>query len=108
MRVASEEPRPARNPDGDGGTAPRGPGEMARIPGEGDRIAPGMADVLVHRLFAVGLDLHAALACVQENIARPVAVEKIHQAIGGLDTAIRDFRGVVFDLHPDDTAPPTG
>jgi hypothetical protein len=55
----------------------------------------------MHRLFAVGLDLHAALAYIEADIADDVTIKKIHKAIGGLDGAIRDFRGVVFDLHPD-------
>jgi hypothetical protein len=99
-----------RSGGGDGwGAAAPPPAVMARWPGgEGDRIAPGMADVLVHELFAVGLDLHAALTYIEANIGREIAVEKIHQAIRGLDGAIRDFRGVVFDLHPDGTAPPAG
>ncbi len=66
----------------------------------GERIAPGMADALVHRLFAVGLDLHAALTYIEADIAGDATIEKIHKAISGLDGAIRDFRGVVFDLHP--------
>lgn len=67
-------------------------------------ITQGLADVLVHRLFAVGLDLHAALTYIEANIAGDVTVEKIHKAIGGLDGAIRDFRGAVFDLHPEGSA----
>jgi hypothetical protein len=69
--------------------------------GEGERISQGLADVLVHRLFAVGLDLHAALTYIEANISGDLTVDKIHKAIGGLDSAIKDFRGVVFDLHPE-------
>jgi hypothetical protein len=69
-------------------------------PEEVGRISQGLADVLVHRLFAVGLDLHAALTYIEADIAGDVTIEKIHKAIGGLDGAIRDFRDVVFDLHP--------
>jgi hypothetical protein len=74
--------------------------EGDRSGGEGERISQGLADVLVHRLFAVGLDLHSALTCIEAGIGGDVTVEKIHRAINGLDGAIRDFRGVVFDLHP--------
>jgi hypothetical protein len=82
---------------------------MARPPrDEADRISHGMADVLMHELFAVGLDLHAALTYIEANVGREIAVDKIHQAIRGLDGAIRDFRGVVFDLHPDGVTPPAG
>jgi signal transduction histidine kinase len=75
-------------------------GGVAERSGESERISQGLADVLVHRLFAVGLDLHAALTYIEADIADEVTIDKIHKAIGGLDSAIRDFRGVVFDLHP--------
>ena len=78
------------------------PGGAAERPGdEAERISHGLADVLVHRLFAVGLDLHAALTYIEANISEDLTVDKIHKAIGGLDSAIKDFRGVVFDLHPE-------
>jgi hypothetical protein len=81
------------------------PGEVTGRPGgEGERISQGLADVLVHRLFAVGLDLHAALTYIEAGLGGDLTVEKIHKAIGGLDGAIRDFRGVVFDLYPESSA----
>lgn len=73
-----------------------------RFDDERDRISQGLADVLVHRLFSVGLDLHSALTSIEAGIAGDVTVERIHRAIHGLDGAIRDFRGVVFDLRPED------
>jgi hypothetical protein len=76
-------------------------GTTERPGDEAERISQGLADVLVHRLFAVGLDLHAALTYIEANISGDLTVEKIHKAIGGLDSAIKDFRGVVFDLHPE-------
>jgi hypothetical protein len=79
-------------------------GGLGRLGAEGERISHGLADVLVHRLFAVGLDLHAVLTCIENGIAGDVTVEKIYKAISGLDGAIRDFRGVVFDLHPEGSA----
>jgi len=95
--------------DGDRwGVAARPGGAARRSAGDGDRVRPGMADVLMHRLFAVGLDLHAALTYIEANIGRSIAVQKIHKAIGGLDMAIREFRGVIFDLYPGDTPPPAG
>jgi hypothetical protein len=87
--------------NGDGGG--RGPA-LAEVPGdEGQRISQGLADGLVHRLFAVGLDLHAALTYIEADISARVTVDKIHKAIHGLDGAIRDFRGVVFGLYPEGT-----
>ena len=95
---------PAANGHG-GENAPGPPGEAdRRLGAEGERISQGLADVLVHRLFAVGLDLHAALTCIEGGIAGDVTAERIHRAIGGLDGAIRDFRGVVLDLHPEGSA----
>jgi hypothetical protein len=76
-------------------------GTTERPGDEAERISQGLADVLVHRLFAVGLDLHAALTYIEANISGDLTVDKIHKAIGGLDSAIKDFRGVVFDLHPE-------
>jgi hypothetical protein len=76
------------------------PGDADRLD-ESGRISQGLADMLVHRLFAVGLDLHAALTYIEADIAGDVTIDKIHKAIGGLDGAIRDFRGVVFDLRPE-------
>lgn len=70
-------------------------------PGYGERVSHGLADALMHRLFAVGLDLHAALTYIEADLAKDVMVDKIHKAIDGLDGAIKDFRGVVFDLHPE-------
>jgi hypothetical protein len=76
-------------------------GVAERPDDDAGRISQGLADVLVHRLFAVGLDLHAALTYIEANISEDLTVDKIHKAIGGLDNAIKDFRGVVFDLHPE-------
>ena len=87
-----------RGPGGRG--RPERPGDIERLD-ESGRISQGLADVIVHRLFAVGLDLHAALTYIEAGIADDVTIQKIHKAIGGLDGAIRDFRGVVLDLHPD-------
>lgn len=74
----------------------------------GEHVAPGLADVLMHRLFAVGLDLHAALTYIEANLGADVTVAKVHKAINGLDGAIRDFRGVVFDLRPEGSAGEAG
>ncbi|MCW2948930.1 MAG: Histidine kinaselike ATPase protein [Actinoallomurus sp.] len=97
----------AATPEQPAGTGGTGPGEVARwVSGDGGgRLSQGMADVLVHRLFAVGLDLHAALTYIEAHIAEHVAIEKIHNAICGLDGALRDFRSIVFDLHQDGFPP---
>jgi hypothetical protein len=82
--------------------------DRPRPVGEDERVCLGLADVLVHRLFAVGLDLHSALTCIESGIGGDVTAERIHRAISGLDGAIRDFRGVVLDLHPEGSAARTG
>jgi signal transduction histidine kinase len=63
-----------------------------------DRIARDLNDVVVHRIFAAGLDLEAALGLIGE---RP-GTSRIHHAITGLDQAIRDIRDAVFGIRPRD------
>ncbi len=67
-----------------------------------DRIAGGMNDLVVHRLFAAGLALETALGLMGDH----PGAGKVHEAIGELDLAIRDIRNVVFDHHQPD--PPSG
>ena len=64
-----------------------------RLVQERDRIAGGMNDVVVHRLFSAGLALETALVLIGDH---PGAA-KVQKAIGELDLAIRDFRSVLFD-----------
>jgi signal transduction histidine kinase len=58
-----------------------------------DRIAEGMNDLVVHRLFAAGLALETALGLMGGH----PGAGKVQEAIGELDLAIRDVRNVVFD-----------
>ncbi|HEY4852579.1 MAG TPA: hypothetical protein VII22_17470 [Streptosporangiaceae bacterium] len=58
-----------------------------------DRIAQDMNEVVVHRIFAAGLDLQAALGLMGDHRG----TDKIYHAIGELDQAIRDMRNAVFD-----------
>jgi len=51
---------------------------------------------VVHRIFAAGLDLEAALGLIGN---RP-GTAMIHHAIDELDQAIRDIRDTVFGLRP--------
>jgi hypothetical protein len=60
-----------------------------------EETARRLADVLIRRLFGVGLDLHGALAHIDRG---SVAVEKVRSAVRGLDIAIKDVRGAVFDV----------
>jgi signal transduction histidine kinase len=64
-----------------------------RLAQDRDRIAQGINDVMIRRIFAAGLDLQAALELIGEHRA----ASKIWHAIGELDQAVRDIRGSIFD-----------
>ena len=63
-----------------------------------DRIAGGMTDLVVHRLFSAGFALEMALGLMGDH----PGAGKVQEAVGELDLAIRDVRNVVFDLHQPD------
>jgi len=65
-----------------------------RLSEDHERIAEGLNDLVVRRLFAAGLALEAALALIGEHRA----AGKIEHAISELDQAISDLRGTVFDV----------
>jgi hypothetical protein len=81
------------------GPPPERSGESAevtlRLAQEHDRIAAGMNDIVVRRLFSAGLCLQTALELMNGHLA----TGKVQQAIGELDLAIADFRDVLFDHH---------
>ena len=87
-----------RGPPPGNGRAPAGNGaavsaELTRyLTEDHDRIAQSLNDVVVRRIFAAGLDLHAALGLIGEHRG----VGKIYHAIAELDNAIRDIRDAVF------------
>jgi two-component system, NarL family, sensor histidine kinase DevS len=62
-----------------------------------DRIAAGMTDIVVRRMFAAGLALETALGLIGGH----PGAGKVQEAIGELDLAIRNVRNVVFDHQPD-------
>ena len=67
---------------------------------ERDRIAVGMNDIVLRRLFSAGLLLETALGLMGHHPAGG----KVQEAIGELDLAIRDFRNVLFDhCQPEST-----
>ena len=72
-----------------------------RLVQDHDRIAGGMNDIVVHRLFSAGLCLETALGLLGDH---PGAA-KVQDAIGELDLAIRDSRNVMFDRHQPDSPP---
>jgi hypothetical protein len=97
---ASPTARPDRGPPPgtvlDGGRAPV-PAEalLLCLAEDHERIAVGLNDVVVRRLFAAGLDLQAALGRIDDHLA----AGKIRHAVDELDQAIRDIRDTIFD-HP--------
>ena len=89
---------PTRGPPTGGGWEPTGTGaaEVIRyLTDDRDRIAQGMNDVVVHRIFAAGLDLQAALGLIGDDRG----ASKIYHAIDELDIAIRDIRDTIFGLR---------
>jgi signal transduction histidine kinase len=68
-----------------------------RLAEDHDRIAQSVNDVVVRRLFAVGLDLQSALGLMGEHRATP----RICHAVGELDQAIRDLRDAIFGWDRD-------
>ena len=79
----------------EGGTADSA--EMTRrLIDDHDRIALGLNDVVVRRLFAAGLDLEVVLGLIGDHRAS----RKVCHAIDELDRAIRDIRDAVFGSWP--------
>jgi len=71
---------------------------ILRLVQDRDRIAEDMNDLVVQRLFWAGLALEAALGLIGGH----PGAGKVHEAVGGLDLAVRDVRNVVFDHHQPD------
>ena len=93
------DPPPTRGPSASNGLAPAdsraaASAELTRYRSEDhDRIAQGINDVVIRRIFAAGLDLQAALELIGEHRA----ASKIWHAVGELDQAVRDIREAIFD-----------
>ena len=76
--------------------------ELARYRTEDhDRIARGLTDVVIHRIFAAGLDLQAALGLIGDHSGSG----KICHAIDELDHAIKDIREIIYDRSPGEPRP---
>ena len=91
--------RPTRNPPPGSAGAPAE--ATLLLMQDRDRIAAGMNDIVVRRLFSAGFALETALGLIGDHPGAP----KVQEAIGELDLAIRDVRNVVFDLHQPDPPP---
>ncbi|WP_138719918.1 histidine kinase [Nonomuraea basaltis] len=78
------------------------PAQALQNPVEDDyRITADLHDILVNQIFAVSLDLHAALSLTGDAQAKV----RITRAIRGLDHAITDLRRTLFELAQH-TSPP--
>lgn len=76
--------------------------EQLAVVGDRERIARDLHDLVIQRLFAIGLDLQgaAALGTVPENIG-----VRLDRAVRELDATIRDIRSSIFHLQqPSDTS----
>lgn len=62
---------------------------------ERDRIARDMHDNVVQRLFATGLSLQSAAPLAQH----PVVRTRLLEAVDALDSAIKEIRQAIFELH---------
>jgi hypothetical protein len=78
------------------GGADVSPEAAESMAGDRDRLAFDLNNTLVHQMFVVSLDLHAALSRIEHDIDDRHAAEKIRQAIDGLDRAINDLRNTVI------------
>lgn len=78
--------------------------DPARAPSDrrSEPAAPVSYDGLVHQLFAASLELHAALALIDNRYA----ADKIHDAIEGLDQTINRLRRVTFAQFGTNTSRP--
>jgi signal transduction histidine kinase len=74
------------------------PGATLLLAQDHDRTARDMNDMVVQRLFSVGLTLETALGLMGGH----PGAGKVQEAIGELDLAIRDVRNVVFDHYQPD------
>jgi signal transduction histidine kinase len=60
-----------------------------------ERIARDMHDLVIQRLFATGLSLQAA----GRQAVHPKVVARLDEAVDELDSAIKDIRHTIFELH---------
>jgi signal transduction histidine kinase len=65
-----------------------------------DRIGRDLHDLVIQRLFAVGLGLQGATRLVQ----KPEIAARIEQAVDDLDATIKDIRRAIFGLSTVETA----
>ncbi len=69
--------------------------QALRVTNDRDRIARDLHDVVIQRLFAIGMRLDA----VQRYTDQPAVQARIGETIDDLDGVIRDIRSTIFDLQ---------
>jgi len=69
--------------------------EMAN---ERDRIARDLHDLVIQRVFAVGMRLSSLLPSVAD-----VTAERLREIVAELDSVISDIRTTIFDLHAEES-----
>ena len=93
-RVQATRAPPASNGGAVGGRSTAGSAETILLLAEDhERIAHGLNEVVVRRLFSAGLDLQAVLAIIGDHRV----ASKIERVLDELDLAIRDLRNTVFN-----------
>jgi anti-anti-sigma factor len=95
LSLAKSEPRVTPAP---AAVESESPQVLIQLAEDRDRIAEGMNDLLVTRLFSAGLSLHAALGILGDH----PAAGRIWDAVNELDLTIRDLRTVLFRRQPPD------
>ncbi|MPZ81787.1 MAG: GAF domain-containing protein [Actinophytocola sp.] len=68
---------------------------MLDVLADRDRIAGGLHDHVIQRLFAAGMSLQAILT----QIANPNARGRVTRVVSQLDETVREIRTSIFDLH---------
>jgi len=69
---------------------------------ERDRIARGLHDVVIHRIFAAGIATQSAASLVVE----PAARQRLDKAVEELETATKEIRRHIFAMQQPDPAQP--
>lgn len=68
-----------------------------KVANDRGRIARDLHDTVVQQLFATGMGLHALAGTIED----PASRETLIGAVDQIDTAIRQLREAIFDLHID-------
>lgn len=66
-----------------------------------DRIGQDLHDLVIQRLFAIGLSLQGTVRLVE----RPDVAARIEEAVEDLDVTIRNIRSAVFGLNGEESGP---